>query len=1071
MQFFSGRGGAAAFLCLLFLLFFLPLAADSCFCDSLLRPFNASGRENGKISVDPIGEKEGFSTVLYDNLNGLPTSEANAIAETDEGFIWIGSYGGLIRFDGNTFERMDSTGGIANVVCLYTDSRNRLWIGTNDSGLAVMEQGEIRMWGKADGLPAASVRALAEDGEGILYAGTTEGLTMVDSEGHLLPVKDERVAKAFIQQLRREEDGTVCGLTGSGDIFTISGGKVSGFVGYGDCAVGKVSCLLPDPANPGCVYVDTEESGVFYGSLAEQLKDAEAVDTGDLAYVQQFEYINGSVWICARNGIGVLDGTGIHILKNIPMNRSVSHVMTDYEGNLWFTSSRQGVMKMVPNRFFNLYERWQLPETVVNTTCVADGQLYIGTDTGLLVLGENGPVDHVPLTGSVTASGEELGQTDLLEMFDGCRIRSIIRDSRGRLWFSLWRKYGLVCCDRGRVTVYSEADGLVSDRMRAVCEREDGSMLAFGAGGASVIGSGQVTASYGEEAGIANTEILTAALGDNGDILLGSDGGGIYILDENGQNMRHIGTEDGLGSDIVLRIRKDAVRDIYWIVTGNSLAWMTEEYQVNPIRDFPYANNFDLVENIRGEMWVLSSNGIYVANADELLAGGDTDPVHYSMSNGMPCITTPNAYCELTADGDLYLAGSTGAARVNIDKPFENVSDLKVAVPFVDADGIRLYPDEKKQFSVPAGVQKLTIYSCIYNYSLTNPLVSYHLEGFDREEVTVSRSELTPVTYTNLPGGNYRFVMQLNDPMGHGTKKVSIRIFKAKAFYEKAWFYLLCGLLVLAALAAGVSLYLRRKMRLLDQQHREAKEKERILTELQMAMKIQNSMLPGTFPAFPDRTEFDIYATMEPAKEVGGDYYDFFLIDEDHLGIAIADVSGKGIPAALFMMITKVILQSCAMLGRSVGETLTKTNEAICSNNRMEMFVTIWFGILEISTGRLTASNGGHEYPALKQGSAFTLLKDKHNFVIGGMDGIQYKEYTLELKPGDRLFLYTDGVPEATNGQQELFGTKRMIDALNRNPEGTPQEILAEVRSAVRDFVGEEEPFDDMTMLCLEYRG
>ena len=204
---------------------------------------------------------------------------------------------------------------------------------------------------------------------------------------------------------------------------------------------------------------------------------------------------------------------------------------------------------------------------------------------------------------------------------------------------------------------------------------------------------------------------------------------------------------------------------------------------------------------------------------------------------------------------------------------------------------------------------------------------------------------------------------------------------------------------------------------------------------------------------------------------MGGDYYDFFLIDEDHLGIAVADVSGKGIPASLFMMITKVILQSCAMLGRSVGDTLTKTNEAICSNNRMEMFVTIWFGILEISTGRLTAANGGHEYPALKQGSAFELLKDKHGFVIGGMDGTRYQEYSLQLKPGDRLFLYTDGVTEAMNEENELFGTARMVQALNRQPDGTPQEILRNLRAEISRFVGKAEQFDDMTMLCLEYKG
>ena len=248
-------------------------------------------------------------------------------------------------------------------------------------------------------------------------------------------------------------------------------------------------------------------------------------------------------------------------------------------------------------------------------------------------------------------------------------------------------------------------------------------------------------------------------------------------------------------------------------------------------------------------------------------------------------------------------------------------------------------------------------------------------------------------------------------------------------------------------------------------------EKERIGTELQMANQIQESMLPSIFPAFPERSEFDIYASMDPAREVGGDFYDFFLIDKDHLCMVIADVSGKGVPAALFMMISKIIIQSCAMLGRGAGEILTKTNEALCSNNRMEMFVTVWLGILEISTGKLTASNAGHEYPAIKTGDKFELLKDKHGLVIGGMAGIQYKEYELHLKPGDKLFLYTDGVAEATRGGHELFGTKRMLEALNRDPEASPYELLGNVRHAVDGFVGKDEQFDDLTMMCFEYIG
>lgn len=249
------------------------------------------------------------------------------------------------------------------------------------------------------------------------------------------------------------------------------------------------------------------------------------------------------------------------------------------------------------------------------------------------------------------------------------------------------------------------------------------------------------------------------------------------------------------------------------------------------------------------------------------------------------------------------------------------------------------------------------------------------------------------------------------------------------------------------------------------------REKERVSTELQMANRIQNSMLPNVFPPFPGRREFDIYASMEPAREVGGDFYDFFLIDPDHLCMVMADVSGKGIPAALFMMISKVILQSCAMLGKSAGDILVKTNEAICSSNQEDMFVTVWTGILEISTGTITAANAGHEYPAVMKDGKFSLLRDKHGLVIGGMQGIKYREYTITLEPGDKLFLYTDGIPEASDSDYKMFGTQKMLDALNQDTKAAPKQILANVKAAVEDFVQGAEQFDDMTMLCLEYKG
>ena len=274
------------------------------------------------------------------------------------------------------------------------------------------------------------------------------------------------------------------------------------------------------------------------------------------------------------------------------------------------------------------------------------------------------------------------------------------------------------------------------------------------------------------------------------------------------------------------------------------------------------------------------------------------------------------------------------------------------------------------------------------------------------------------------------------------------------------------------ALADSFAKLYHEKLVYLETVQRVTAEKERIGAELSLATEIQASMMPHIIPAFPDRKDFDIVGNMNPAKEVGGDFYDYFLVDDDHLCMVIADVSGKGVPAALFMMSCRIILRSAAMLGCAPAEILAMANQAICSDNEAEMFVTVWVGILELSTGRLTCSNAGHEYPVLKQpGGNYELYKDRHGFVIGGLDQAKYHEYELQLQPGAKLFVYTDGVPEATNADKELFGTARMVDTLNTAPDAAPIDVLQNMRHAVDRFVLDAEQFDDLTMLCLEYKG
>ena len=249
-------------------------------------------------------------------------------------------------------------------------------------------------------------------------------------------------------------------------------------------------------------------------------------------------------------------------------------------------------------------------------------------------------------------------------------------------------------------------------------------------------------------------------------------------------------------------------------------------------------------------------------------------------------------------------------------------------------------------------------------------------------------------------------------------------------------------------------------------------EKERIGAELNVATQIQADMLPRIFPAFPGRQEFDIFATMNPAKEVGGDFYDFFLTDSDHLALVVADVSGKGVPAALFMVISKTLIKNQAQMGDSPAQILQAVNDQLCENNEAEMFVTVWLGILEISTGKLTAVNAGHEYPIMKKdGGEYEMLDDPHGFVMGVMPGMQYQEYEIWMHKGDSIYVYSDGAPDAVNAEEEQFERERLLASLNRIPGASPSELLGQVKGDIDRFVGEAAQFDDITMLCMRYCG
>lgn len=258
----------------------------------------------------------------------------------------------------------------------------------------------------------------------------------------------------------------------------------------------------------------------------------------------------------------------------------------------------------------------------------------------------------------------------------------------------------------------------------------------------------------------------------------------------------------------------------------------------------------------------------------------------------------------------------------------------------------------------------------------------------------------------------------------------------------------------------------------MDTIRRMTAEQERISTEMNLAREIQASALPLVFPPFPEREDIDLYASMTPAKEVGGDFYDFFMINDDHLALVIADVSGKGIPAALFMMVAKALIKNQLMTGLTPAEALANVNQQLCENNESRMFVTVWTAVIELSTGKGMACNAGHENPALRRADGvFELLEYRHNMFVGAVKKARYQNHEFELQPGDCIFVYTDGVPEAVNEEEEMFSEERLCEAMNQRPGAEPEELIRHVHETVNRFAGNAEQFDDITMLCMKYYG
>lgn len=730
---------------------------------------------------------DSYSAVLYNNTNGLPTSEANAIVQSEDGYIFIGSYSGLTFYDGVSFTRFSAQTGITSVVSLFIDKDDRLWVGTNDSGIVLFTEGKYTFYGRDAGLTSLSVRSITQDDSGRIIFATTEGLSYISDEGKAVTIDDPIVNGKYLKLLSKSADGVIYGCTTDGVCFSLEDLKITSSFDSKTLNYGTANCITPDPQTPGKVWIGTSESTVIYGDIFKGMSDMRTFSVAPNSNINAIcPTDTGGFWICTDSGIGMLNAFGHYTqYPDFPMNNSVENVISDYEGNLWFVSSRQGVMKVVGCDFSNVSEKAGLSQRVVNTTCLYNNELYIGTDSGLIVLDEKGNQKTTELT------------TEL----DGVRIRCIKVNSAGdRLWLCTYSEKGLICYNGsdGSCEYFNTQNGMNSDRVRSMTELDDGTIVAATSGGVALIKDGKIEKTFDESNGIGNTEILTVCGGDDGHIYMGSDGGGIVITDRE-KVIGQLGFDDGLKSEVILRIKDDPKTDGYWVITGNSVAYMENE-KLRTINSFPYSNNFDIFFDDQERIWILSSNGVYSINRENMLSDEELEYSFYDVNCGLPSVATANSYSCVSENGTLYIAGVSGVSSININDQRNTVSGIKLSVPYIEVDDRRITISGDEPVRIPSDCKRLTIYAFAPTFLLTNPRLSYCLEGFDDNKITFTKQEMQPISYTNLKSGKYTFRFSVVDTMtGEDTETFTVEFIKEKALFEEAWFWVIVVFVIIAA--------------------------------------------------------------------------------------------------------------------------------------------------------------------------------------------------------------------------------------------------------------------------------
>ncbi len=787
-----------------------------------IRAFAAEFEFAGGLAVTGQAGESGYTTQIYDASNGLPSSGANCILGSEEGYIYIGGYNGIVRYDGNVFTVLSESDGLSSGRSIYQDSQGRIWIGTNEKGVVIIHEDKKLHLTPDDGLNSASIRSFLEDKDGNVYIGTTEGLCYADRNFEIHRISDDRINEERILRLDSDKEGNIYGHTKSGIIFKILDKTITEVLDSKEWGNESITTILADPMTPGMIYLGTEGEKIYHGVFGKKQDEMEEISVAPIKGVHWMSYECDRLFVASLNKIGYLDKHRFYELEDNPFNSGIEMLTSDFQGNIWAASSTQGIMKIVANSFRDVFKKAGLPQEVSNVACLYNDELYIGTDRGIRILKDT-----------------ECIKNELTNYIGDARVRCIRKGSENDLWIGTYSEHlGLIHLSKdGDIESFTTKNGMPDDEIRCILTKKDGQTVVGTNGGLAMIEGEKVVRTIGKKERIKNTVIMTVEEGTDGKIYAGTDGDGIYIIDKN-DDIETMGRSEGLTSGVIMRIIRDDKRELLWILTSDSIGYM-KNGEIREITSFPYSYSYDLSFDQHDNMWIISSLSIFKVRAEDMFLNKVSDYKVYTVDNGLFMIPTAYGYSEMNENGELYIPGRKGIIMVDINR-FEDVRPVvKADISSVFCGGEEILKESDKRYVIPASSGRIMLTVSVIDYTLLNPRVHIYMEGREDEGITVSKSEITPLDYTGLDYGIYRLIICVMDASGNNeVLREKFTIVKEPRFFEHPLVRTLLFLTV--ALIAGGSVWAIMNGTVISSQYKEIKKAKE---EAERANKAKSSFL------------------------------------------------------------------------------------------------------------------------------------------------------------------------------------------------------------------------------------